>query len=89
MANDETIVKRPFCHSVLTSLKIWFLETIDHQIYFLWMSIMDNKLLLVDDEEGIRKVLGIALSDAGIRFLPQKMVKKPSKSSAKKPRRLS
>jgi PAS domain S-box-containing protein len=26
---------------------------------------MDNKLLLVDDEEGIRKVLGIALSDAG------------------------
>ena len=26
---------------------------------------MENKLLLVDDEEGIRKVLGIALSDAG------------------------
>ena len=26
---------------------------------------MDKKLLLVDDEEGIRKVLGIALSDAG------------------------
>ena len=26
---------------------------------------MDNKLLLVDDEEGIRKVLGIALADAG------------------------
>ena len=26
---------------------------------------MDRKLLLVDDEEGIRKVLGIALSDAG------------------------
>ena len=28
---------------------------------------MVNKLLLVDDEEGIRKVLGIALSDAGYR----------------------
>jgi len=26
---------------------------------------MDNKLLLVDDEEGIRKVLGISLSDIG------------------------
>ena len=26
---------------------------------------MNRKLLLVDDEEGIRKVLGIALSDAG------------------------
>ena len=26
---------------------------------------MDNKLLLVDDEEGIRKVLGISLADLG------------------------
>jgi len=32
---------------------------------YLWPTIMDKKLLLVDDEEGIRKVLGIALSDAG------------------------
>jgi signal transduction histidine kinase/FixJ family two-component response regulator len=29
--------------------------------------IMDNKLLLVDDEEGIRKVLGITLSDIGYK----------------------
>jgi PAS domain S-box-containing protein len=28
---------------------------------------MDKKLLLVDDEEGIRKVLGISLSDSGYR----------------------
>jgi PAS domain S-box-containing protein len=33
---------------------------------------MDMKLLLVDDEEGIRKVLGIALSDAGYRVFPAK-----------------
>ena len=31
--------------------------------------IMDNKLLLVDDEEGIRKVLGISLSDIGYEVL--------------------
>jgi signal transduction histidine kinase/FixJ family two-component response regulator len=30
---------------------------------------MDNKLLLVDDEEGIRKVLGISLSDSGYEVL--------------------
>jgi signal transduction histidine kinase/FixJ family two-component response regulator len=30
---------------------------------------MDNKLLLVDDEEGIRKVLGISLSDLGYQVL--------------------
>ena len=30
---------------------------------------MDNKLLLVDDEEGIRKVLGISLSDIGYEVL--------------------
>ena len=30
---------------------------------------MDNKLLLVDDEEGIRKVLGISLSDVGYQVL--------------------
>ncbi len=30
---------------------------------------MDNKLLLVDDEEGIRKVLGISLSDIGYQVL--------------------
>ncbi len=29
------------------------------------MAVMDKKLLLVDDEEGIRKVLGISLSDNG------------------------
>ena len=33
---------------------------------------MDKKLLLVDDEEGIRKVLGIALSDAGYRVFSAK-----------------
>lgn len=33
---------------------------------------MDRKLLLVDDEEGIRKVLGIALSDAGYTVFPAK-----------------
>jgi len=36
------------------------------------MTIMDKKLLLVDDEEGIRKVLGIALSDAGYRVFTAK-----------------
>jgi len=30
---------------------------------------MDNKLLLVDDEEGIRKVLGISLADLGYEVL--------------------
>ncbi len=30
---------------------------------------MDNKLLLVDDEEGIRKVLGISLTDLGYQVL--------------------
>lgn len=30
---------------------------------------MDNKLLLVDDEEGIRKVLGIYLADSGFEVL--------------------
>ena len=33
---------------------------------------MDKKLLLVDDEEGIRKVLGIALTDAGYRVFSAK-----------------
>ena len=33
---------------------------------------MDKKLLLVDDEEGIRKVLGIALSDAGYKVFTAK-----------------
>ena len=33
---------------------------------------MDKKLLLVDDEEGIRKVLGIALSDAGYQVFSAK-----------------
>jgi signal transduction histidine kinase/CheY-like chemotaxis protein len=33
---------------------------------------MDMKLLLVDDEEGIRKVLGISLSDAGYRVFTAK-----------------
>ena len=33
---------------------------------------MDKKLLLVDDEEGIRKVLGISLSDAGYTVFPAK-----------------
>ncbi len=32
-------------------------------------SMMDKKLLLVDDEEGIRKVLGISLSDSGYQVL--------------------
>jgi len=30
----------------------------------------ENKLLLVDDEEGIRRVLGIALADSGYEVLP-------------------
>ncbi len=30
----------------------------------------ENKLLLVDDEEGIRRVLGIALADSGYQVLP-------------------
>jgi YesN/AraC family two-component response regulator len=30
---------------------------------------MDTKLLLVDDEEGIRKVLGISLTDLGYQVL--------------------
>ena len=33
---------------------------------------MDRKLLLVDDEEGIRKVLGIVLSDSGYTVFPAK-----------------
>ena len=29
------------------------------------IGIMENRILLVDDEEGIRKVLGISLADSG------------------------
>ena len=39
---------------------------------------MGQKILLVDDEEGIRKVLGITLADIGYEVLPLKMVKKRS-----------
>jgi len=47
----------------------------------------DWKILFIDDEEGIRKVMSITLSDAGIKFSPQATARAASGFAGSSPRR--